>query len=514
MIEKDSTSRKWTQDEESASELVRPNAAALIESLRAFGYSPQSAIADLVDNSIAAGSRHVWVELIWDGSDSHVVVKDDGYGMDAATIRDAMRLGSRSPLEERDAMDLGRFGLGLKTASFSQCRQVTVASKAAGSSLEVRRWDLDYVNRNSEWLLLKTAAPGSENHLESLTELSTGTMVLWEKMDRIVGGTSVEDRRAQDRFLRLIHDIDEHLGMVFHRFLEPRGRLSIYINGQQVRAWDPFLSRSTATQLLGTEVLRLNGEQIIIQPYVLPHHSKIDRETHEGAAGPRGWNAHQGFYVYRNRRLLVAGDWLGLPLTKEEHYKLARIQIDIPNSVDHDWHIDVRKSRARPPGVLREDLRRIARVTREQAVAIYRHRGKIITHTKSAPYVSPWQRLTRHGKIFYEINREHPLVSAVLSIPRPHRDSARALVRLLEGTVPVPLIAIDHAERPEEQAAPFERASTRELREVLLEIYRAFINGGATREKARERLELMEPFREYPELIATIDELNEEVTDR
>jgi anti-sigma regulatory factor (Ser/Thr protein kinase) len=114
----------------------------MIESLRAFGYSTQSAIADLIDNSISAGARNVWVTFLWDGDNSHVIVRDDGRGMDPAALRNAMRPGSRNPLEERDAGDLGRFGLGLKTASFSQCRRLTVASRTDGTPVEVRRWDL------------------------------------------------------------------------------------------------------------------------------------------------------------------------------------------------------------------------------------------------------------------------------------------------------------------------------------------------------------------------------------
>lgn len=481
----------------------------MIESLRAFGYSTQSAIADLIDNSISAGARNVWITLFWDGDNSHVVVQDDGRGMDATSLRNAMRPGSRNPLEERDAGDLGRFGLGLKTASFSQCRRLTVASRTAGTPVEVRRWDLDYVNRTSEWRLLKTPAPGSERHLEGLKRKPMGTLVLWEEMDRIVGGSAVGDRRAHQRFLGLLEETEQHLGMIFHRFLEGPGRVSIHVNGEPVRAWDPFMTRAAATQWLGEEVLRLRGQEVLVQPFVLPHHSKIDRAAHGEASGPGGWNAQQGFYVYRNGRLLVAGDWLGLPFAKEEHYKLARIRVDIPNAMDHDWHIDVRKSRARPPGVLREDFVRIARVTRERAVAIYRHRGKVTAHTSSAGFVQPWQRRVKHGKIFYTINRDHPLVSATLDVPPPRRRALRALLRLVEETVPSPLIAIDHAEKPGEQAGPFERAPAAEVRDVLVEVYRVLRAGGASGESARERMLGMEPFRDYPELVASIDDTAE-----
>lgn len=500
--------------EEAAFEVVRPNASAMIESLRAFGYSTQSAIADLIDNSISAGARNIWVTFLWDGADSHVSIRDDGGGMDGAALRDAMRPGSRSPLEEREAGDLGRFGLGLKTASFSQCRRLSVASRAIDNPIEVRRWDLDYVNRTSEWRLLKSPAPGSEVHLEDLKQTPTGTIVLWEKMDRIVSGSTAGDRRAHQRFLALIEETEQHLGMTFHRFLEGPRRIAIHVNGEPLHAWDPFLTRASATQWLGEEVLWLRGHEVVVQPFVLPHHSKIDRETHRDASGPGGWNAHQGFYVYRNGRLLVAGDWLGLPFAKEEHHKLTRIRIDVPSALDHEWQIDVRKSRARPPGVLKEDLGRIARMTRERAVAIYRHRGKVVAHTSSAGFVLPWQRRLKHGKISYQINREHPLVSAMLGVPLPYRKTLRALLRLVEETVPTPLIAIDHTEKPEEQASPFERASMTEVRDVLVQVYRVLRRGGSSSKSAREQMLLMEPFRNYPELVSSIDEIEEDGDDR
>ena len=489
--------------------MVQPDAAAMIESLRAFGYSTPSAVADLIDNSISAGSRNVWVTFFWDGIKSHVIVRDDGRGMNSTALRDAMRPGSRNPLEARDVADLGRYGLGLKTASFSQCRRLTVASRTADTPVEVRRWDLDYVNRTSEWRLLKTPAAGSERYLKVLEGEPTGTIVLWEEIDRIAGGAPVGDRRAHERFLRVTEETERHLGMIFHRFLEGPGRISIYVNGEPVHAWDPFMTRAPATQWLGEEVLRLRGQEVVIQPFVLPHHSKLERAAHSEASGPAGWNAQQGFYVYRSGRLLVAGDWLGLSFAKEEHYKLARIRVDIPNAMDHDWHIDVRKSRARPPGVLREDFVRIARVTRERAVAIYRHRGKVVAHTNSAGFVQPWQRRVKHGKIFYRVNRDHPLVGSALDATPDRRRALRALLRLLEETVPSPLIAIDHAEKPGEQAGPFERAPAAEVREVLMEVYRVLRAGGASPEAARERILGMEPFRDYPELVASIDDTTE-----
>ena len=168
-------------------ELTEPRAAAIVESLRAIGYSLPAAIADLVDNSITAGARNVWLNFTWDGSDSIVSIIDDGRGMAPEQLTEAMRPGTLGPLDKRESNDLGRFGLGLKTASFAQCRRLTVASRPSGGAECVRRWDLDYVVEHDAWRLLKSAAPGSEANLFPLGALEQGTIVLWECLDRVVG---------------------------------------------------------------------------------------------------------------------------------------------------------------------------------------------------------------------------------------------------------------------------------------------------------------------------------------
>lgn len=493
-------------------EIVQPRAAAMVEALRAFGYSTQAALADLVDNSISAGATQVDVIFYWSGADSYIALLDNGHGMNAEELTSAMRPGSRNPLETRADTDLGRFGLGLKSASFSQCRRLTVASKKSNAaSKTTRRWDLDYINRTSEWRLLKTASSGSEERLQILDGVSTGTVILWESMDRIVGDEKLDDVQAQKRFLDLAGQTERYLGMIFHRFLESNDRLVIRVNENPVAPWNPFLERHTATQWLDEEILPFRGERVRIQPFVLPHHSKMAREIHRQAAGSGGWNARQGFYVYRNRRLLVAGDWLGLPFTKEEHYKLARIRVDLPNTMDQEWQIDVRKSRARPPGVLRRDLERIARVTRERAVAIYRHRGKVVARSSSADHVFAWEKVTKHGKISYRVNREHPMVSRALTVPQKHRSDIHALLRLIEETVPTALIAIDSSERPGEHSGPFETSTDREVREVMMTVYRALLSSGLSRDEARNRISMMEAFSSHPELVASLDEsLDEE----
>ena len=372
--------------------------------------------------------------------------------------------------------------------------------------MAIRRWDLDYVNQVDQWWLLRSAAKGSDSRLTDLNEMTSGTIVLWECMDRVVNNAKKSDREAHNHFLESIEVVESHLAMVFHRFLEKRNRLKILINGRSIEPWNPFLPESTATQILPEEKFPWQKDKLVVQPYVLPHQSKLDPETHANAAGINGWNAQQGFYVYRNERLLVAGDWLGLGFQKEEHCKLARIQIDLPNSMDDDWNIDVKKSRARPPTALKSDLKRIARLTRQKAVEIYRHRGKVIARENADKHVFPWDRKIRRGKIFYSINQEHPLVKEAMNLPKEHQSVVRALIRLLEETVPVQQIWIDSATEPEKHSQPFEDTPSREVVAVMTEIYRALRKSGLAPQQARDRILTMEPFQHFETLVHTLSD--------
>lgn len=476
-------------------DLVTPEPSALLESLRAFGYSIESAIADLIDNSIAANAKHVWVRFEWDGADSRISIKDDGDGMSEALLANAMRPGSQSPLEVRSPKDLGRFGLGLKTASFSKCRRLTVVSKAKKGKPVARCWDLDYVNKTKEWRLLKAIEPEPLKLLKE-TLSDHGTLVLWQKLDRVTPNEQSDDDKAYKRFMEVISHAKQHLEMVFHRYLEHPNGLKIWVNGSPAKAWDPFLKGEKATQELPLEKLTCDGMELSVLPYVLPHQSKMTKDVHNRAAGAHGWNAHQGFYVYRNERLLVGGDWLGLGFQKEEFYKLARIQIDLPNSMDGQWQIDVKKSRAKPPGNLKADLKRIAQLTRDRAVEIYRHRGKVVARQNSQSFVFLWEQKLLHGKYFYAINREHPLVQqAYRSGKKAEVDS---LLSMLEESIPLSHILITSANEPEKFNSPFENAPPEALLNVLRSSFSALVSSGVTTDEAKKRLQTMDPFDLFP----------------
>jgi hypothetical protein len=420
-----------------------------------------------------------------------------------------MRMGTLSPLLVRDAKDLGRFGLGLKTASFSQCRRLTVRTKNAAGEAAERSWDLDHVGATGEWRLVEFSDEVVDELCKPLEQYPSGTAVVWQLCDRIVpANVDVSDDRAQRRFLEHAEGVIHHLALVFHRFIDGVPSVTLSVNGNKVKAFDPFLSHDKATQMLTEETLRIHDEPVVVRPFVLPHHSKLSQPTYERAAGRRGWTQSQGFYVYRNRRLLVDGDWLALGLRKEDHYKLARIQIDLPNTLDADWQIDVRKARATPPSALRERLLQIAQLTRTQASNVYRHRGARLTSALGQTLTLLWERKISHGKPRYELNREHFAIRRLTEVENCTPANVEAVLRLIEETVPVPTISIDATEYADQQREPFERSDTTELIRLGTELTAAMRSAGATPEEAVARLAAFEPFNKLPHLVQMILENN------
>ncbi len=479
----------------------------MIESLRGLGYSTATALADVIDNSLAAHADRVMLEFVWDGPASRITVLDNGTGMNDGELERAMRLGERSPLEDRSPDDLGRFGLGLKTASFSQCRRLTVASRQENASACLR-WDLDALaaSTGDGWYLLEGPASGSEAFLAPLASQAKGTLVLWERLDRLI----TPGFTAQD-YLDLIDRVERHLSMVFHRFLSGLNpSLRITINGRDIDPWDPFLARHPATWSSPVERIPAEGGAVAVQCHVLPHRDRLKASEHDLAAGPDGWTAHQGFYIYRNRRLLVSGNWLGLgrgrSWTKEEAHRLARIRLDIPNTSDAAWNIDIRKSTARPPVAIRERLTRLAEDTRERARRVFAHRGsQIITPQGGAPLTQAWKTEQFAGGVRYRINPEHPAVSAVLTAAGPLDPLVRAMLRVLEETIPVQRIWLDTTEAQDTPQTGFAGEPPAAVQSVLRVVYANMIQlKELSPAFARQRLLATEPFNQYPDLVRAL----------
>ena len=259
--------------------ILTPYAPILVESTRSIGYSFEAALADIIDNSIGNGAKEINVNFR-SKDDPYVAVVDDACGMDEEELETAMRYGSRSSLEERDANDLGRFGLGLKVASLSQCRKLTVVSKKNGA-VNAARWDIDHVIKTGNWSLLVLDDVEIEklHDIEKLKSQISGTIVIWEDFDRLVNGSA----QPQKVFDEKIEIAASHVALVFHRFLGKLNGVKILFNHSRVDPIDPFLEGNAATQPLPEQEITIENSAIKVKPYILPFASKLsskDKKTY------------------------------------------------------------------------------------------------------------------------------------------------------------------------------------------------------------------------------------------
>jgi len=486
-------------------EIVAPRAGIFIEALRDIGYSLESAVADILDNSVAAEASLIDIRFGWTHRGTPwLAVLDNGRGMAEAELVEAMRPGSRSPLETRDAADLGRFGLGLKTASFSQCRKLTVVSKKEGL-VAARCWDLDVVRELDQWRLLRPA-PSDLECLPVITELdASGTLVVWEKLDRIDLGSNLQ--QGQSLFNEKMAAVREHLSLVFHRYLSGElglRKVTIRINLQSIKPFDPFNSKNPSTTYLPEERFKVDGDVVTMQPYILPHHSKVEPSEYQAYGGAEGYLRSQGFYVYRNRRLIIHGTWFRMA-RQDELTKLARVRIDIPNTLDHLWTIDVRKSRAHPPEIVRQRMKGLLERIRENAKRPYTHRGSVIAARKALPV---WRRREFNNRVQYEINPEHPLlVDFRADLPEPLSEQLDLLLGMIGTSFPTALLFSDMAGHPE-QSDP--GSGDKPILEQLARHLRNCIPGEPC-DEFKMRLRSMEPFASNPSFIDQWTDVDQEI---
>ncbi len=477
---------------------VLPSASVLLESMRAIGYSMQAAVADVIDNSIVAGASQIDILSDTDSAMPAIGVLDDGCGMSDDELINAMRFGSKSPLDARSEYDLGRFGLGLKTASFSQCRCLTVVTRKNGQT-STASWDLDTVAEHDRWLVKKAnvaSIPWADRIVGS------GTLILWQKLGRQSDKRNLDTHRRD--LVRQVAETATHVERVFHRFLSGENRsqkLKISVNGRELQAFDPFHSHHPATIQGPEETFRLGEQTIRIQPYTLPHHKKVSLEDWKKYEGTEGYNRNQGFYVYRGNRLIIYGTWFGLA-KQSELTKLSRVKIDIPNTLDVDWKIDIKKASAQPPHAVRDRLRRIIEEIVARSKRIYTSRGRRLVGDNPVPV---WNRIQNKNLIFYSLDSEHPAFAEFNArLDKRQQREFGNLLALINATIPIDAIFSDAGASP--KSISVQPLTGDSFTELVKSTYSCLKKNGLSHDKIKLAMLAAPPFNDNCSLAETIIE--------
>ncbi len=474
-------------------DIVRPEPESLLQSARSFGYSIETAIADLIDNSITANASEIKITYGIDRYSSFVRVEDNGKGMNEKELINAMKIGSFNPLDTRHAKDLGRFGLGLKTASFSQCRRLTVKTRNKLGKEFIRCWDLDIVAKEKDWVLLRNIADKfSEKNLNGFSHKDAGTIILWEKLDRLV--ESGELKSDKEHFYRKFDNVRRHLGITFHRFIEA-DEVSISVNSEVVEAFNPFnVSENFPSTELQEEQLSIRNQQIKIQPFILPHESKLSQDERKQLQIIKGWTEHQGIYLYRNKRLIADGSWLDLNFRKKESQRLCRICIDIPNTLDSEWQIDVKKASAKIPDVIRKRIKAICFSSIEKAIKTYTTRGAYIRRKgQKKQIVYLWLAKQKQGVKTYYINEKHPLFELIADYLLDESEIFTDYMKLVAEAIPVNLIVNDFSDPETVIATPLQNKISA-MERIFESALSVLVKAGQIEAEARKHLNSMEVF--------------------
>lgn len=426
---------------------LSPPASSLIESIRSIGYSFDSAIADIVDNSISANAKNIEVNIAPPKNGNlSVVILDDGDGMTEESLKSAMALGGKGPRSKRSADDLGRFGLGLKTASFSQAKILLVLSKKRENShYSGIQWNLNHVIDSNRWeaKLLSRAECISELAKRQINSFNNGTAVIWEDCDRIT-----QDLKSDQDLCLVINQSIEQLkkkfSLIFHKFLEKK-KFTLKINSEKIYALDPYClgggPDAAHSQILFEEEFVVNGAKIAIRGYLLPHISRMGSQSRENQISIGGdHTASQGLYLYRLDRLIASGGWQGV-IRKSESNKLARVEVSFGSDADSLWQLDVKKSTAILPLAIRSRIRDLIRGISNMSGDVFVKRVRM---RKTNPN-SIWERVFDKEKktISYQIDRNHPIIDGFLEKFNTKESVAEELLFFIERTFPADLIAND-----------------------------------------------------------------------
>lgn len=441
--------------------LNNPSPDVLMNSMRSIGYSFKTAVADIIDNSISAHATEV---RIYTPINDNLFISffDNGEGMDRDELLNAMKYGSNR--DSYGESDLGRFGLGLKSASLSQCKKLTVVSKK-NDKLSAFCWDLDSVLYSKTWDCLELDFDEIEQMpmIEILKEASQGTLVVWQNFDIIYKKSSGHVREALSEE---VEDTEKHLSLVFHRFINrPFNPLKIYINNDKIVGFDPFLEEHPKTDSQKPSIIKCEGADIKIQQFILPHMSDLSNSDIEKLGGDDMLRRGQGFYIYRNDRLIIYGTWFRLASSNlsSELYKYGRIKVDIPNVLDDMWDIDIKKQNATIPKQILSSLKKAVSNVRSRSKDKSSKRAKLKLEKDDAKI---WNKnLNRNEKEVFFINCDSKFVKNFVD---GFEDNDKAkIIRFLEAissSVPYDDIYNSMCNRALEQ-----KISTDGLESILLE---------------------------------------------
>ena len=477
--------------------IIEPNlpvAENFMETARSFGnYDLAFALADIIDNSISAGATTIHIDANFD--DGEIRVCDNGTGMSRDELTIAMRVGSKNPKESRANDDLGRFGLGLKTASFSQADRLVVLTNKDGE-FSGAEWDL---NDCANFGMKRYDSNETQELIKSQIATNNGTEVVWKELTRLLKGSTKEDEE-KDFNSAVTNAIDE-IGLIFHRFLEAdevsgiTSFIQIYFNNKLVEPIDPFCRSNKKHQKLSSNSETVGKEVIKFTPYTLPLFKELTPQEKKQLGGNEGFIKNAGFYIYRNRRLIIRGTWFKL-VPYGELSKLSRIMVDIPNSLDQEWKITVDKSGVQLPSLLR---RRLSNWLQSRVVpsSVRVFEGQSRRERVGNPI---WIYSTSQGIGRFTVNKEHPLLTELISkLDTSAAKDFKTFLQMLEHLLPIEYIRNIVSDQSSSIYQGYSDNAPKYILDKARDLAMVMLDKGKTKTDVLNNLDIIQPFNQFQE---------------
>ena len=473
-----------------------PNPEYLIKSIAEQGYSLETSLADLMDNSISAEADKIEVLVDTDSEPFKLFLADNGQGMTEEELSSNMQFPSNSPEDSRSNSDLGRFGLGMKTASFSQTRKFTVLSKKKGENkYHGRTWDVDFLKANGWKIIINSDEEVSrlmvqyddlsKEFLKRFDDYMPNTIVIWEGLYKFESYLKQGNRK--DALKREITEVtSDYLALVFHRFMEKNiNPLRIRINNAIVSPFNPFPEEEKDFRQIEPKQSSFRSDVIKIEGFVLPSRAITESKKSftKWTTKYRGLMDMEGLYIYRADRIILFGGWNGI-VKKAPRLQLARLRVEVGNSVDHLLHLNVAKSQIVIPHELRNAFETYIGELKIEAEREYYNRGiRKFSGTKTKNHVQLFERTYSNKGSILEVNNNFPLVKSLQEfLNKKQKTQLNLLLRMINTRVN----NIRHVHEEKEFLGIEEKdgISLEDLKNNVLEL----LASGITKEMIREEI--------------------------
>lgn len=459
------------------------------------GYTFNFAIADLLDNCISAHAKNIKLFFDLDSLEPYLYILDDGNGMSLQELQNSAVIGFKDISSERESDDLGRYSTGLKSATRSFCDDVIISSKKDGQACNSIEIDYSHIKESKKWEAFVLKGFSLEGKIGS-----HGTLVCCKKLH------FSNDISLNKNVFEKLNDLEKSISHIFGKYLLSGDiEISIQVNGSmenQIIGWNPFaLPENKSTKLVYSGTRKYKGEMITFKAYVLPTYgnlSKTDQAYMEG----NGLIDQEGFYVYRNKRLIKEGGWLSLDkMGLDDKCKYARIDVEIQSALDKEFQINFSKNSLSIPEDLKDTFADVANKARRESRSNFNYvKHPEMKRTTKKEEERIWKTTKSDGALVLSINMQHPLIQEISS-KLPAAD-LKKLCTLLSKTLPLSMI--------QEQNTTVVSYTDNELEDLMDGMHQKLLSDGLDEKTARKKMASMEPFKDHLNLLIEFFDKTEE----